>query len=225
MAQWLPDGTTEFLGRIDNQINWNGLRIEPSEIEVYLNQLPDVKDSVVVIQEYDSNQKQLVAYIVSKEEEGLSRAEYQEYLSEKLPVYMIPSVYIGIPIIPLTRNGKIDRIKLPRPSRIEHRQANAFEIPNNAIGKVVSEIWVEVLKIDKIGIHDCFLDLGGNSLNAIQITSRLRDVFDIEIPIRALLESSQTISEITRYVEMILQLRQPFGAHEEEQKNREELIF
>ena len=186
LARWLPDGTVGFVGRKDNQIKIRGYRVELEEIESVLNSLYNIEQSVVLAKEDNSGSKQLVAYIVSKEfgdinsiKEGLMLV-----LEEKLPSYMVPNIYVKLDTIPLTSNGKIDRKALPVPDTLSRQKE--YIPPSTETEKQLAEIWQEVLGIEKIGIQDDFFELGGNSLNAIKINSRIKKKLDLDMEIKTL---------------------------------------
>ncbi|WP_438711358.1 amino acid adenylation domain-containing protein [Aquimarina muelleri] len=186
LARWLPDGTIGFVGRKDNQVKIRGYRVELEEIESVLNDLYNIEQSVVLAKEDASGSKQLIAYIVSKEfgdinsiKEGLMLV-----LEEKLPAYMVPNLYVKLDTIPLTTNGKIDRKALPVPDVLSRQKE--YIAPSTETEKQLAEIWQEVLGIEKIGIKDDFFELGGNSLNAIKINSRIKKKLDLDMEIKNL---------------------------------------
>ena len=173
LARYLPDGNIEYLGRIDNQVKVRGFRIELGEIEAVLSQHPRVREAVVLAREteYRSGSKQLVAYIVPKlgEREACS-VEVRAFLVEKLPDYMLPSAFVMLDALPLTSNGKVDRPALPAPVHGERKQSGAD--PRNAIEAQLAAIWSKVLRVESIGIHDDFFEVGGDSILSIQIVAK-----------------------------------------------------
>jgi amino acid adenylation domain-containing protein len=188
LARYLPDGNIEFLGRIDHQIKLRGFRIELGEMEAVLTQHPEVKQSVVLCREDDPNDKRLVAYVVLRSHLQHSEItnELRHFLQNHLPEYMIPAAFVILESLPLTQNGKVDRQALPAPKKL-HLQN--FIAPRTAAEEVVAEIWQEVLKCDRVGINNNFFELGGHSLLATQVISRLRQIFQIELPLRSLFEA------------------------------------
>jgi acyl carrier protein len=191
----LPDGNIEFLGRKDDQVKIRGFRIELGEIEAVLSQHPNVRDSVVMVREDCPGDKRVVAYVVGKGDEQLQADELKQFLKAKLPDYMVPSVWVNLVSLPHTPNGKINRGALPAP---DGRQLNAsakFTAPRTEVEKTLARVWAEVLKLDRVSIHDNFFDLGGHSLLATQVLSRLRDSLSTDIPLRTLFESP-TIEEL-----------------------------
>ncbi|MCP4351222.1 MAG: amino acid adenylation domain-containing protein [Desulfobacterales bacterium] len=188
MARWLPDGNMEFLGRIDNQIQIRGYRVELEEIENRLLKHEAVKETLVLARDLGDNAMELVAYIVKTEEADpdLTVADYRAYLSQFLPDYMIPAYFVSLDEFPLTPNDKIDRKVLPIPDRAAMSLGTEYEAPRNALEETIVRIWEEVLGREKIGIHDNYFALGGDSIKGIQVISRLlkenlklhiRDVF------------------------------------------------
>ncbi len=170
LARWLPDGNIEFLGRIDHQVKIRGFRIECGEIETRLAKHKNVKEAVVIAKEDADNSKYLCAYITTKKD--LLITELREYLSMELPEYMIPSYFVQLERIPLTPNGKIDRKSLPEPVR-SSQSGVEYEAPTNEIEERLVEVWREVLGIEKIGINDNFVEIGGDSIKAMQVSARL----------------------------------------------------
>jgi amino acid adenylation domain-containing protein len=178
LARWLPDGSIEFLGRIDFQIKIRGYRIELSEIETQLLAIKGIKEAVAVDRENKTGEKYLCAYIVS--EEKIEPMGIKVALSQKLPGYMIPSYFMQIEKIPLTPNGKINRKALPQP---EFKAGEYHEAPANPVEEKLAEIWSEVLGIEKnaIDIHTSFFDLGGHSLKATILITRIHKEFNVKI--------------------------------------------
>lgn len=168
---WLPDGTIDFLGRIDQQVKIRGFRIEPGEIEVVLCQHPAVQQAVVVARD-DATGKRLVAYVVGTETEP---ATLRTYLSEHLPDYMIPSAFVSLDALPLTPSGKINRLALPDPATL-HREAQPYTAPHTTSEHTLATIWRELLGVEHVGIHDNFFDLGGTSLHIGQLYDRLQAI-------------------------------------------------
>jgi amino acid adenylation domain-containing protein/non-ribosomal peptide synthase protein (TIGR01720 family) len=169
LARYLPDGNIEYLGRIDNQVKIRGFRIELGEIETVLTTHSQITAATVVVREDNPNIKQLVAYIVTNEP-SLNRSDLQNFLKQKLPDYMIPTVFVFLDALPKTLNGKIDRKQLPIPSTVN--ESETFIAPRTPTEAVLTNIWQEVLLLEKIGIEDNFFELGGDSILSIQIIAR-----------------------------------------------------
>ncbi|MDW7617945.1 amino acid adenylation domain-containing protein, partial [Peribacillus simplex] len=171
LAKRLRDGRIEFLGRIDNQVKVRGYRIELGEIENALLSHPEIKEAAVVDRENGEEEKYLVAYIAGQA--GLDVSEIRDYLKESLPHYMIPAYFMVLDSMPLTQNGKVNLNGLPEPN-INGMISDTYEAPQNALQETLVKIWSEILGVKKIGINDNFFDLGGDSIKAIRITSRLQ---------------------------------------------------
>jgi amino acid adenylation domain-containing protein len=210
LARYLSDGNIEYLGRIDNQVKIRGFRIELGEIEAVLIQFPTVKEAVVVMRGEAEN-KYLVAYLISHQKE-ISLTDLRHYLQEKLPSYMIPADFVVLEQFPLTLSGKLDRKSLSTANHSMRISRNGFVAPRNATEEKIAAIWIEVLKVEKIGIYDNFFEIGGNSLLAIRINSRLCQTFKLELPLRTLFEKT-TIASLAERIEVIQmtfnQLSQP----------------
>jgi acyl carrier protein len=199
----LADGTIEFLGRLDNQIKIRGFRIELGEIEAALSEHAGVREAVVEAREAGPGNRILVAYIVAQPGQSAGAAELRRFLKESLPEHMIPSAFVEMERMPLSANGKLDRRALPAPRAVRPELEEAFVAPRNKIEETINAIWIEVLKIDRIGVNDSFFDLGGHSLLATQVASRLRKAFEIEIPLRSLFENP-TIAELGETVDTLI---------------------
>jgi amino acid adenylation domain-containing protein len=201
LTRYLPDGNIEFLGRIDHQVKIRGFRIELGEIEAVLRQNRAVQDAVVIGQEYDLNDKRLVAYVVPSQEQIFSTSELRRYLKQKLPDHMVPSAFVRLEALPLTPNDKVDRRALPMPDRIRSAE-ETFAPPLTLFEEALANIWSEVLKLDLVGIHDNFFELGGHSLLATQVISRLRPAFGIELSLQTIFEAP-TLGELSERLETI----------------------
>ncbi|MCB8765707.1 amino acid adenylation domain-containing protein [Planktothrix agardhii 1029] len=191
LARYLPDGNIEYLGRIDNQVKIRGFRIELGEIETVLSQHSAVKTAIVIAREDETEQKRLVAYVVTQtegisapqEQSLLAVNELRQFLKAQLPEYMVPSAFVILESLPLTSNGKVDRRALPAP---DFQSEEQYVAPRNPIEEILASIWVKVLKVEQVGIHDNFFELGGHSLLATQLISRIRKAFKVEMPLREL---------------------------------------
>ncbi len=178
LARWKPDGTIEFLGRVDEQLKVRGYRIEPGEIEAALRSRARVKEALVVACEEEgaAQGKRLIGYVVMDKEGGEKPTleELREFLAGTLPGYMAPALLIELNALPLNRNGKVDRAALPRPGAIDKPARGENQAPRNAAEAVLASIWRELLQREHIGIDDNYFALGGDSISAIQLVSRLR---------------------------------------------------
>jgi amino acid adenylation domain-containing protein len=225
LARYLPDGRLEYLGRMDHQVKIRGFRIELGEIETLLNHHPAVQQSVVIDREDQPGDRRLVAYVVPtqarrKAAEHLARAadtepgaeagyvqsiinnELRRYLHTRLPDYMVPSAFMLLDTLPLTPNGKIARRALPAPDTTRPEMTTAYVAPRGPVEEVLARIWADVLGVERVGIHDHFFELGGHSLLATRVISRLRQVFQVELPMRSLFEAP-TIAGLVEAIETI----------------------
>ncbi len=188
LARYLPDGNIEFVGRIDRQVKLRGFRIELGEIEALLKQHPQVKDAVVLLRG-EGAAARLVAYLVPIEGQTPDPGEIQVFLGRQLPTYMLPSNYVLLEALPLTPGGKIDRQALPLSNLASSGAARQHTPPRNPVEQELSELWARVLHVDQVGIYDNFFDLGGHSLLATQLISRLREAYQVDLPVRRLFEA------------------------------------
>ncbi|MFD2585479.1 amino acid adenylation domain-containing protein, partial [Croceitalea marina] len=198
LARYLPDGNIEFLGRIDSQVKIRGFRIEPGEIEAATNTIATITDCIVTAKEDVGGHKRLIAYVVSDEE--LNVREIRENLSRILPDYMVPSSFVRLETIPLNTNGKVDRNALPDSER-NIQIANEYVAPRNEIEQKLVDIWIKVLNVKKIGIHDNFFDLGGHSLLATRVISKIRTEFNYELRLKELFDSN-TIATLSKKIDI-----------------------
>ena len=172
LARYLDDGTLEYLGRVDHQVKVRGYRIELGEIESALDQHPAVRQCVVVARAEPGAGNRLVAYLVGGEGAVPAVGELRGFLAERLPDYMLPSVFVVLDELPLSSNGKVDRGALPAPDASRPELAEAFTAPANPVEEALVEIWSQVLGVGEIGVHDNFFQLGGDSILGIQIVAR-----------------------------------------------------
>jgi amino acid adenylation domain-containing protein len=196
-ARWLPDGAIEYLGRLDYQVKVRGLRIELGEIEAVLAQHPSIREAVVLAREDQPGNQRLVAYLVPKAEAQVEVGDLRQFLQTTLPEYMVPAAFVPLPALPLTTSGKVDRRALPAP---EVGQGVLFEAPRTATERALAEIWADLLKVERVGIHDNFFDLGGHSLLVTQLGSRIRTGLKADISLRQLFEGP-TVAQMAEVVE------------------------
>ena len=179
-----------------------GFRIEPKEIEAALGAHPDLRAALVLARDDAANHKLLVAYIVPKSEALLSTAALRSYLKERLPDYMVPSFFVHLDQIPLTPHGKIDRRALPEPESI-FAEETEYQAPRTTTEELLSELWASVLRVSRVGLNDNFFALGGHSLVAIQLVSRIREAFGVELPLRELFES-RNVAELAHVIDDLI---------------------
>ncbi|MDP1666746.1 MAG: amino acid adenylation domain-containing protein [Methylobacter sp.] len=189
LARYLPDGTIEFLGRIDHQVKIRGFRIELGEIESVLGQHPQLFEVVVEVYEPVPGNKRLVAYLVPQSTPAPLVSELRDFLKPKLPEFMIPSAFVCLDALPLTPNGKLDRKALPKPDQSQQELEADFIAPRNPVEKQLAEIWCNVLEIDRVGIRDNFFELGGHSLLVVKMVAEVNKLFNIDLPLGAIYQS------------------------------------
>ncbi|MEO0947266.1 MAG: amino acid adenylation domain-containing protein, partial [Cyanobacteria bacterium J06641_5] len=192
LARYLPNGDIEYLGRIDNQVKVRGFRIELGEIESVLSGHPQIQQATVIVREDIPGYKRLVAYFVAAKQ-GLAAQQLREFLTEKLPDYMVPADLVALDTFPLTANGKVDRKALPAPDR-EISRDREYVAPRTPIEQTLTQIWQELLLKEKVSIHDNFFDIGGDSILSIQVVSRAKQA-GIQIAPKQIFQN-QTIAEL-----------------------------
>jgi amino acid adenylation domain-containing protein len=202
LARYLATGDIEYLGRLDFQVKIRGLRIELGEIESALMEYPDVSEAVVIVREDNEGDQRLVAYVVSINNDPSKKLQLRELLRQRLPDYMVPANIIFLEAIPHTPNGKIDRKALPAPSPdlVREQVQEEFIAPQTELEMALADIWKEVLKVETIGIRDNFFDLGGHSLQIVEIFLRLKQRFEIEMSVVDLFQYN-TIEALAEYLE------------------------
>jgi amino acid adenylation domain-containing protein/non-ribosomal peptide synthase protein (TIGR01720 family) len=181
-GRWLADGNIEYLGRIDDQVKIRGYRIEPGEIENVLLQHENVRQAVVLARADKQGTKRLTVYVVM-DEAAYDKQEFQNYLGERLPEYMVPRLWVNLQSLPLTPNGKIDKRALPE---AEASHEESYIAPQTVTEKRLAKIWEELLGVEQIGTRDNFFELGGHSLLAMRVISQVRRELNKELKIRDL---------------------------------------
>ncbi len=203
LGRYKRDGSIEYLGRIDHQVKIRGYRIELGEIEAVLNEHPAVAQVVVLAREDEPGEKRLVGYVVGDRE--VSSKELREYLQERLPDYMVPGAILQLEAMPLTANGKIDRRALPKPEM--SGGGREYVGARTAVEEIVSGIWAEVLRVERVGITDNFFELGGHSLLAMQLVSRVQNILGVEISLRSLF-TNPTVAAMATEIEQLKRSRE-----------------
>jgi amino acid adenylation domain-containing protein len=207
-ARLYPNGRIEILGRKDNQVKIRGFRVSLAEIESAISKFPGVRETAVSTYER-SDQQRLAAYIVMKGEQKTNVSEVRGFLQQLLPDYMIPSAFVFLQNMPISANGKLDRAALPLPDETRPTLQNQYESPNSQIEAALVEMWKSVLELQEIGVNDDFLDLGGDSVTAAQIVSRIHEAFDVQIPLIRFFEWL-TISDLATEITHCLELNKQF---------------
>jgi acyl carrier protein len=192
LARYRADGNIEYLGRLDQQVKLRGFRIELGEVESVLSQHPAVSQVVVMVWEDEPGDRRLVAYIVPNSGSIPPVSELRDFLKSKLPEYMVPSAFVELDALPLTPNGKVDRKALPAPERRSAEIEKTFVAPRTPVEQGVADIWSEVLGLERVGIHENFFSLGGHSLKATQVVSRVRETFQVDLPLASLFANPTT---------------------------------
>ncbi|HSF41300.1 MAG TPA: non-ribosomal peptide synthase/polyketide synthase [Thermoanaerobaculia bacterium] len=203
LARLLPDGTLEYLGRIDHQVKVRGVRVEPGEIEEALVSHPGVDHAVVVVRE-DGGGPRLVAYVVPKADGAVAPEPLRGFLADRLPAFLVPAAFVLLESLPLTPNGKIDRRALPAPGAAAAPGA-ALRTPAE---ELAAGILADVLGLDRMGADGNFFELGGHSLLATRAVSRLAAAFAVDLPLRALFEAP-TVAELAARIELLRGERTP----------------
>ena len=188
LARWLPDGSIDFLGRIDFQVKIRGFRIELGEIENALAQHPAVQQAVVTAEATPDGDRRLVAYLSPRQSSPATVTELHAHLLTCLPDQMIPACFVWLERIPLSPNGKVDRKALPAPTRARPLLAQPFAEARQPLERQIIEIWRQVIPIDEIGIDDRFFELGGDSLGLAQVHAELQNLIAREFPVATLFE-------------------------------------
>jgi amino acid adenylation domain-containing protein len=200
LARFLSDRDIEYLGRIDHQVKIRGHRIELGEISIALEGYSGVRQAVVLACAEESGGKSLTAYLVLRDDPCLSAMQLRQWLKEELPEYMIPSRFFVLPVLPLTRNGKVNRKALEKLDGVELAAGTDYVAPRNELESRLVEIWQAVLRRKRVGIDDNFFDLGGHSLLAVAICSQITRRLNVEVPLRCVFEHP-TIEKLTRQME------------------------
>ncbi len=205
LARFLPDGNIEFLGRVDQQVKIRGFRIELGEIEAVLRQHEAVREALVTVRS-SGDRRYLAAYVVEIENSqatGLTAHDLRQFLAQRLPSYMIPTAFVLLATLPLTANGKLDRKALPDPEAADHTDPPAQAVePRTPVEAVLELIWRHVLGLAQISVHANFFDVRGDSLLAMQVFARLKEIFPLDLPIQLLFEAPTIATLADRLVEI-----------------------
>jgi acyl carrier protein len=196
LGRWLPDGTIEYLGRIDEQVKISGFRIELGEIESVLQQCKSVHQAVVLAKTADDGIRRLVGYVVSTN--TFDREEIHSYLRERLPEFMIPATLIALDKLPLTDNGKIDKKALPEPD-ISILFSTVYVAPSNATEQLLTTICEGLMNIQRIGAHDNLFELGMHSLLVMRLAAAVQKEFCLQVSVRTFFQLA-TIAMLAKYI-------------------------
>lgn len=199
LARYLADGNIDFLGRNDFQVKIRGHRIELGEIETLLDHHPAVQKSVVIAREDIPGDKQLVAYVILNSGQQADASDFRSYVRATLPEYMVPSAFVTLDAFPLTPNRKVDRKALPAPQIQTRPEVETSHMPTKPMEVTIANIWRDILKVDSISIYDNFFDLGGHSLQVMQVVTRLEN--ETGIKINPVTMRMQTLSQLAFAVE------------------------
>ncbi|HEX8276905.1 MAG TPA: amino acid adenylation domain-containing protein [Longimicrobiaceae bacterium] len=194
-ARWREDGVLEFLGRDDHQVKVRGFRIEPGEVESALAAHPGVREAAVAALDDGTGEARLVAYVVEEERVPEDAPELRAWLRDRLPDYMVPSLFVALDALPRTANGKTDRAALPAPEGGRAGVEAEYVEPRTAVEEALAAIWAETLHVDRVGVHDNFFELGGHSILATQAVVATRSTLQAEVPVRVLFEHP-TVAEL-----------------------------
>ena len=205
LGRWLPNGVIEYVGRTDHQVKIRGYRVELGEVEAALRTCRGVSECAVVRRRGENGSgEHLVAYVVLRElEKEVSVSEWRQQLEERLPQYMVPSVFMVIDKMPLTASGKVYRRGLAEVEVSRAELGKEYEGPRTETEETLVSIWREVLNVDRVGIHDNFFELGGHSLLAARMVSLVRESFSVELPLRSVFESP-TVAGLAARIETML---------------------
>jgi amino acid adenylation domain-containing protein len=199
IGRYLSDGDVEYRGRRDNQVKLRGFRIELGEIEAVLASHPAVRQTVVIARDDERGDRQLLAYVVPAGEAQATN-ELRAHLRRKLPNRMIPTAFVSLDALPLTASGKVNRLALPLPGLNQRPAREDFVVPRTPTEEILAGVWADVLDEPNVGVNDDFFALGGHSLLLARIASRIRESFQLELPLRALFEAP-TLAALAERIE------------------------
>jgi len=215
MVKYRADGTIEFIARMDEQVKVRGYRVELSEIEAVLSQLPEVEESAVIARETAAGDRQLVAY-VTVNKPTFTANQLRSFLRQKLPDYMVPTALVTLGRLPLTANGKVDKRALAH-LPCTARSSRQYVAARSHEEKVLVEMWKELMGLRQVGVEDDFFEIGGHSLLATQVTAKVRQAFDVEIPLRCVFDNP-TIAALAAIIdEMLVEKMEQISDEEAEQ--------
>jgi amino acid adenylation domain-containing protein len=203
LARVLPGGEIEFLGRVDEQIKIRGFRVEPNEIISVLNSCPGIHASAVIARDEQDGERRLVAYVVPTPGSPISLTRLREELANRLPDYMIPSVFVEMAAIPTTVNGKLDRAALPEPASADTLRDENYVAPTSLVEQRLAVLIAPLLRVERVGVDDNFFMLGGHSLLGTQLITRISQVFGVDLPLLSLFEHP-TLAGMSAEIEKLI---------------------
>ncbi len=206
LGRYLPDGAIEYLGRADGQVKVRGVRVEPAEVEAALAAHPEIAECAVVARHPKSGEGGetfLAAYVAPRRAPAPPPRQLRDFLRGKLPDALVPAAFVELAALPRTPSGKVDRRRLPAPE-IDRTAPAGFVAPRTPTEELLAGIWSGVLRLERIGAHDNFFDLGGQSLNATTVAAQVRSTFGVELPARSLFETP-TLAELAQRIERLRQ--------------------
>ena len=224
LARLFPDGSLEYLGRVDQQVKIRGFRIELGEIETVVAGHADVRECVTIAREDAPGDRRLVSYVVASRVTDNLQRELLELTRSRLPDYMVPSAFVVLEQVPLTPNGKLDRKALPAPGRERLFRAESHAPARTSVEEALVEIWEEMLRVEGVGVHDNFFELGGHSILVTRMVDRVRKAFDVEVPVASFFESP-TVAHLAREVEILKVLVASPQLDSDPDEDREELLL
>ena len=199
LARFRADGNIDFLGRLDHQVKIRGFRVELGEIEEMLNRHSAVRTSAVVVRGEAPGDKRLIAYVVNQNG-ALSNSELRDYLGTRLPDYMVPSAFVSLAALPLNANGKVDRKALPNLELEPVDRENAFAPPTTPTEIALAEVWCEVFGLGQVGVRDDFFEMGGHSLLAVRLISKIKSALFRDVPIPVFFQNP-TVGKLAAYLD------------------------
>jgi amino acid adenylation domain-containing protein len=200
LVRYMPDGSVEYLGRLDHQVKIRGFRIELGEIESALREHEAVRDVAIVVHQPSAGDQQLAAYVVARTREQACASDLREHLTMSLPAYMVPTAWVFMDALPLNSSGKLDRQSLPAPEASRAVLGTDYVAPRTPLERDIERVWIDVLKIDRVGIHDNFFSLGGHSLLVLIALSALKERLKREISARELFRFT-TVATLAAHLE------------------------
>jgi amino acid adenylation domain-containing protein len=217
LAHYLPDGQISFLGRIDEQIKIMGYRIEPREISALLDQHTGIKESLVASYLDPSGTRRLVAYVVPSSAARLMPGQLRDFLSRSLPDHMLPSAFVQLAEMPLSINGKLNRLALPRPSPENILDDDSFEAPQSAVEEHLASFLATLVGVQQVSREDNFFTLGGHSLMGAQLIAKVRAMFGVDLPLRSLFEEP-TVRGMSAEIERLIYAKVSAMSEDEAQR-------